>query len=123
LTTAASRARNDLGDARVGHLHAPGPGAGRQRGDRARPRWAIAAATTAICSALAWTLPCRFALEPTARSSPIVSAAGIVLVAAPSMPGGGVEPEPLGDVDELLGAELGAQGREDRCCTTRRRSR
>ena len=53
----------------------------------------MAAATVAICSAVAWTRPWPMAEEPTARSSPISPAAGIVLSAAPAMSGGALKPK------------------------------
>ena len=57
-----------------------------------RPRPAIVAATHAICSAVACTLPWPIAEEPTASPSPISLAGGIVLVAAPGMPGSVLKP-------------------------------
>ncbi len=54
---------------------------------------AIVAATPAIVSAVACTRPWPIALEPTARSSPISPAGGIVAVAAPGMPGSWSKPK------------------------------
>ena len=57
-----------------------------------RPPWAIAEATSAISSGVASTLPWPIAVEPTARSSPISAAAGIVERAAPGSPGSSLKP-------------------------------
>ena len=57
-----------------------------------RPRRPIVAATVASSSGVASTLPWPIAVEPTARSSPISSAAGIVERAAPSGPGSWLKP-------------------------------
>src|SRR5204863_881196 len=57
-----------------------------------RPPRAIAAAIEVICRTVAWTLPCPIAEAPTARSSPISFAPGIVLVAAPATSGGRLKP-------------------------------
>ena len=58
-----------------------------------RPRRPIVAATVASSSGVASTLPWPIAVEPTARSSPISSAAGIVERAAPSGPGSWLKPK------------------------------
>ena len=96
------------------------PWAARSRAQvRRRPRRPIVAATVAICSAVAWTRPWPIAVEPTARSSPISPAAGIVLSAAPGDVGRLVEAEALGGGDEPLGAELDAERGEDRVARLR----
>ena len=77
--------------ARAG-VSAPLSSVGRGR----RPCSPIAAAISAICSGVASTLPWPIALEPTARSSPISLAGGIVERAAPMSPGSCVEAEALG---------------------------
>ena len=86
-----------------------------------RPRPAIVAATHAICSAVACTLPWPIADEPTARPSPISLAAGIVLVAAPGMPGSVLKPNCSAVFDEALRAQAGAERREDRVARVRER--
>ena len=53
----------------------------------------MVAATSASCSGVVSTLPCPIALEPTARSSPISAAAGIVDGAAPASPGSSLKPK------------------------------
>ena len=88
-----------------------------------RPSSAIVAATFAICSAVAWTRPWPIADEPTARSSPISDACGIVLSAAPGMSERVVEAEALGQVDQPHGAERRAERREDRVARDRERLR
>ena len=57
------------------------------------PSAPIVAATSASCSGVVSTLPCPIALEPTARSSPISAAAGIVEGAAPASPGSSLKPK------------------------------
>ena len=61
--------------------------------------------------------------EPTARSSPISPAAGIVLSAAPGDVRRRVEAVALGGGDEALGAELDAERGEDRVARLARRRR
>ena len=79
---AADRARARRRRGRTRRAAAPASvGTGR------RPRSPIAAAIVAISSGVASTLPWPIALEPTARSSPISRAAGIVERAAPAAPG------------------------------------
>ena len=58
-----------------------------------RPSSPIAAAISAICSGVVSTLPWPIAVEPTARSSPISDAAGIVERAAPCSPGSSLKPK------------------------------
>ena len=58
-----------------------------------RPRRPIVAATVASSSGVESTLPWPIADEPTARSSPISSAAGIVERAAPRGPGSWLKPK------------------------------
>ncbi len=77
------------------------------------PSSAIVAAISDICSGVVSTRPWPIADEPTARSSPISSADGIVERAAPARPCVLVEAEALGGRDQPASAELGAQRRED----------
>ena len=56
------------------------------------PRSAIAPATVANRSGVASTFPCPIAVEPTARSSPISPAAGIVERISPASPGSPLKP-------------------------------
>ena len=58
-----------------------------------RPPIAIVAATSVISSGVACTRPCPIAEEPTARSSPIELADGIVLSAAPGIEVGWLKPK------------------------------
>ena len=62
---------------------------------------------------MASTLPWPIADEPTARSSPISSAAGIVERAAPSGPGSWLKPKRSAVSTSRFGPELGAERRED----------
>ena len=64
----------------------------RSVGRTRRPPSAIVAATPAISSGVASTLPCPIAVDPTARSSPISPAAGIVERMAPASPGSSLKP-------------------------------
>ena len=64
----------------------------RSVGSGITPRSAIAAPTAAIVSGVASTFPWPIAVEPSARSSPISSAAGIVERSAPAMPGSWLKP-------------------------------
>ena len=92
-----------------------------ERGCGRRPRRPIVAATVAIWSAVACTRPWPIADEPTARSSPISSAAGIVLVAAPAIAGRPVEAEALGGRDQALARRAWRPaGRTPSCRTSRR---
>src|SRR3954465_57519 len=87
------------------------------------PRSPIAAAIVAISSGVASTLPWPIALEPTARSSPISRAGGIVERAAPASEGASLKPNrsaaatsrraPRGGGGEPARAELRAERRED----------
>ena len=58
-----------------------------------RPRSPTVAAIDAICRVVACTRPWPMAVEPSARSSPISPAAGIVDVAAPGTSGGWSNPK------------------------------
>ncbi len=64
----------------------------RSVGRTIAPSIAIAAATPAIASGVASTWPWPIAVEPTARSSPISAAAGIVERSAPARPGSLLKP-------------------------------
>ena len=104
--------------ARVSLPWAPRESTGATR----RPRRPMVAATVASSSGVASTLPWPIADEPTARSSPISSGAGIVERAAPTGPGILVEAEALGGLDEAAGADLGPQRREHRVAGFRERA-
>ena len=85
-----------------------------------RPRRPIVAATVASSSGVASTLPWPIAVEPTARSSPISSAAGIVERAAPQRAGVLVEAEPLRRLDEPLRRRARRPSARTRSCRSRR---
>ena len=56
------------------------------------PPIAMVAPTSVISSAVVWTIPCPIAEDPTARSSPIDLAGGILLSAAPGIEDGWLKP-------------------------------
>ena len=76
---------------------------------RSPPR-ATVAAISAISSVVAWTSPWPIALEPTARSSPMLRRLGIVLSATTGNGPSCVEAEALGDVHERLAPSRAPSG-------------
>ena len=96
----------------------------RRRGVRRgrRPREPIVAATSPSAARVACTRPWPIAVEPTARSSPISPAAGIVLVAAPGDAGRLVEAEALAPSPTSRRApELRRRAARRPSCRSRRR--
>ena len=109
VTRCVARGRGRAGSARVSF--------------GALPASAIVDATFTICSVVACTRPWPIADEPTARSSPMSPAAGIVLVAAPGMPGWWLKPKRSAMFTSRLAPELGAERGEDRVARDRERLR